>query len=409
LAADQRILVAACCGAEILAMAGNMAYPALIPVFIDEWQLTHTEAGWIGGVAYGAYTAAVPVLVTLTDRIDARRIVIAFTLVSALSSLGFALFADGFWSALLFRALNGLALGGTYMPGLKALTDRLEGPRKSRYQSFYTASFSVGTSLSLLLAGLVAQAFGWRIAFVVAGVLPLLALPLLLGLVPPKAPLRRPAKDDALLDFRPVLRNREAMGYVLGYAAHCWELFAFRNWLVAFMTFVAGIAGGVDRAAVTGAATVILLLGLPASVLGNELALRHGRRRVLIVLMSVSVVLALATPMAALLPLWLALALLALYAFVLMTDSASLTVGTVNAAEAERRGSTIAIHTTLGSAAAFVAPLVSGLVLESTGGGVTIGSWLACFAVFGAGVALGPLALLALVPASTAKTGSVGR
>ena len=28
-----------------------------------------------------------------------------------------------------------------------------------------------------------------------------------------------------LLDFAPVLRNREALGYILGYGAHCFELY----------------------------------------------------------------------------------------------------------------------------------------------------------------------------------------
>ena len=108
-----------------------MSFPALIPTFIAEWQLSHSEVGWISGISYGAYVAGVPVLVSLTDRIDARRIVIAFSLLAALSSIGFAWFAQGFWSALVFRALGGLALGGTYMPGLKALTDRrgaIQGP-----------------------------------------------------------------------------------------------------------------------------------------------------------------------------------------------------------------------------------------------------------------------------------------
>ena len=82
--------------------------------------------------------------------------VIAFSLLAALSSIGFAWFAEGFWSALAFRALGGLALGGTYMPGLKALTDRVQGPSKTRYQSFYTASFSVGSSVSLFLTGVLA-------------------------------------------------------------------------------------------------------------------------------------------------------------------------------------------------------------------------------------------------------------
>ena len=118
--AAERTIVAALCTAEVLAMAGTMSFPALIPTFIAEWQLSHSEVGWISGISYGAYVAGVPVLVSLTDRIDARRIVIAFSLLAALSSIGFAWFAQGFWSALVLRALGGLALGGTYMPGLKA-------------------------------------------------------------------------------------------------------------------------------------------------------------------------------------------------------------------------------------------------------------------------------------------------
>ena len=148
------------------------------------------EVGWISGISYGAYVAGVPVLVSLTDRIDARRIVIAFSLLAALSSIGFAWFAQGFWSALVFRALGGLALDETYMPGLKALTDRVEGPYRAATQSFYTASFSVGSSVSLFITGVLAEQYGWPIAFTVAGVAPLLAVLVLLRWLPPAEPRR---------------------------------------------------------------------------------------------------------------------------------------------------------------------------------------------------------------------------
>ena len=391
MAAGPRGIALTLCTVEVLAMAGTMTFQALIPTFIGEWQLSHTEAGWISGAAYAGYMAGVPLLVSLTDRIDARRIVILFALVASLSSLGFALFATGVWSALAFRVLNGLALAGTYMPGLKALTDRVEGPGLSRYQSLYTATFSVGTSLSLLQAGLVGDWLGWRAAFAAAGIAPLLAAGLLVwGLRPAPLPLTE-RSPQALFDFRPVLRNREAMGYVLGYGAHCWELFGFRTWLVAFMAFAA--AGAVGESTISLWATVILTLGLPASVLGNELAGRFGRRRMLTVFMLFSAALGVSVGLGAALPFWLAVALLALYGATTMTDSASLTVGAVNAAAAERRGITMAVHSTFGSLTAFLSPLASGLALDLTGGGATMLSWVACFATLGAGVALGPLAL----------------
>ena len=217
---------------------------------------------------------------------------IAFSLLAALSSIGFAWFAQGFWSALVSRALGGLALGGTYMPGLKALTDRVEGPYRARYQSFYTASFSVGSSVSLFITGVLAEQYGWPIAFTVAGVGPLLAVLVLLRWVPPAEPAPRDEQAEALLDFRPVLRQRESMSYVLGYAAHCWELFGFRTWLVAFMTFTAVAHGAIGESTIATVASLILLLGLPASVLGNEVATRLGRRPVLIGFMLTSLVVA---------------------------------------------------------------------------------------------------------------------
>ena len=46
------------------------------------------------------------------------------------------------------------------------------------------------------------------------------------------------------LDFRPVLRNRTALGYIFGYGAHCFELYGMRTWLVSFWTFVAARNAG---------------------------------------------------------------------------------------------------------------------------------------------------------------------
>ena len=125
------------------------------------------------------------------------------------------------------------------MPGLKALTDRIEGPRRSRYQSFYTASFSIGSAVSLFATGMLAGRYGWPLG-VRRGRHRAVGRGSggRCGGCRPPGPQHR-EQPQALLDFRPVLRNRESMSYVLAYAAHCWELFAFRTWLVAFMTFTA--------------------------------------------------------------------------------------------------------------------------------------------------------------------------
>src|SRR5215470_11763880 len=124
--------VAAMVTAEVLGMLGISAFAALLPTFTAAWGLSATEAGWISGLYYAGYVAAVPVLTAATDRIDPRRIYLAATALGGIANAGFALTAQGFWSAVAWQILSGIGLAGTYMPGLKALTDRITGPHQSR-------------------------------------------------------------------------------------------------------------------------------------------------------------------------------------------------------------------------------------------------------------------------------------
>ncbi len=134
-----RGLVALLTVTSTLSMLGSSSFSALLPEFQALWHLNNTEAGWISGIFFAGYVVGVPVLVGITDRVDARPIYLLSLAMAAGASLGYALIADGFASAFIFRALAGLALAGTYMPGLKLMTDRLgEHPRQGRYVAYYT-------------------------------------------------------------------------------------------------------------------------------------------------------------------------------------------------------------------------------------------------------------------------------
>lgn len=385
--------VLALCAAEVLTMAGVFAFPALLPTFMAAWDLTNTEAGWISGITFAGYAVAVPVLTAATDRVDARRIYILGAVIAALSTLGFALFAHGFWTAMLFRALAGIGLAGTYMPGLKAVVDRTGGADQPKWMSWYTASFSLGTSASFLFAGAAAAWWGWRAAFAVAGLAAALAAGLVLLAVPPKPPLPHPAPAP-LLDFRPVLRNRPVLGYVLGYAAHMWELFGLRSWIVAFLAFAAIAAHQQDPwLAPTQAATLSALVAMAASIWGASLAVRFDRRSACSVFALLSAIMAAGIGFTAGWPYGIVVALMLLYNGVVQLDSAALTTGAVLEAEPHRRGATIAVHSLLGFLAAFLGPLAFGLVLDAAGGQGSGLAWGLAFASVGAVAAMGPFAL----------------
>lgn len=156
-------------------MLGFATFPALLPLMRDVWALSGKEAGWIAGAYFGGYMLAVPLLSSLTDRFDARRIYFASCLLAAAGLVGFAVFARGPLTAGVLQAVSGAGLAGTYMPGLRLLADRVGGVRQSRFVAFYTSTFGIGTSASLLFAGWSAAALGWQLTFALAGVGPLVA------------------------------------------------------------------------------------------------------------------------------------------------------------------------------------------------------------------------------------------
>jgi len=377
-------------------MTGFSVFPALLPGFINEWRLSNTEAGWINGILYGGYLLSVPVLASLTDRVPAKRVYFFSMGLSGLACIGFAILAEGFWTALLFRALIGVGLAGTYMPGLKILSDNIEGPTQSRAIAFYTASFSIGAALSFLLSGEISDALDWRWAAAVSAAGPLLAMVLTAPVLPREMPMGHERPDSHLLDFRPVLQCRRAMGYVYAYAAHNFELFNLRSWMVAYFVFAGTLRPDNDWAvSATAMATMVTLLGLPSSVIGNELSTKFGRNRVIRIIMLASAGLSCIVGfMAGSVPMWVLGAAFVVYGITVTADSASITSGVVAAAPKGYRGATMAVHSCIGFTGAFLGPLVFGMVLDSGDGDVSSTlPWGMAFAVTGLVVALGPLAL----------------
>lgn len=388
------------CTAQVLAQVGAFSVPALLPGFIDEWTLSNTEGGWITGVFYLGYVAAVPVLVSLTDRIDPKRVYLFGVAMITLAGFGYAIFADGFWSAMAFRAVWGIGWAGTYMPGLKALSDIVEGPGQSRAVAGHAASIGISGALSFVIAGTVAEAFGWRWGIAVGGIGAAASFVIIAVGLPARPPTPVEGARPALLDFRPVLKNRSAMAYSVGYCVHTLEMGALRNWVVAFLAFAAAhnasdVAEG--WLAPTAVASAMGLFGVWASVTGNELSIRFGRRRLVLAVMLAGIAVAAGIGFSAGLSYPLAVALVLVYAGLIWADSSSLTAGAAGSAKPGQRGATLAVHSTLGYAGGFLGPLILGAVLDLAGG-MSVAGWGMAFAAIAAIMAIGPLAMIVLKP-----------
>jgi MFS family permease len=367
-------LTAVICAAQVLVQIGAYTWPALLPSMIPLWGLTNSEAGWITGIFYAAYMVSVPVLVTLTDRIEARRVYLFGVGCTTLSHLLFGIVADGFWSALILRAVAGVGWAGTYMTGLKLLADRVDEKMMSRAVTGHAASIGVAGALSYSSAGLLAALGDWNLAFVAAGASAALAWTLV-ALFAPRGAAARAVAGARLFDFRPVLRNRSAMAYSIAYCVHTLEMSALRGWGVAFLGFVALSAGASGQLLPpTVVLTALGLIGTAASVIGNEAAIRFGRRRLIALAMLGSAALGASVGFAGTASYGVAVGMLVAYGFVIWLDSASLTAGSSGTAEPSRRGATLAVHSTLGYAGGFAGPLIVGIILD-LGGGMSRMAW----------------------------------
>ena len=172
---SDRAWLAAVCASELGTLLVFSNFSALLPLLQKDWGLSNSEAGLIVSFYQFGYIGAVMILATLTDYMPPRRIYLWSAFWTAAASLAFAFWAQGFLSAILLRGAVGLGLAGTYMPGMRMVAERFAAGGRGFAMGCYIGSFTLGTSVSLLLTGWANGLWGWRWAFALTAAGPLLA------------------------------------------------------------------------------------------------------------------------------------------------------------------------------------------------------------------------------------------
>jgi MFS family permease len=369
--------------AQTCALLGFACYAVVLTTLQEEWHLTNLESGLLASAFFFGYMLAVPLATALTDRVDARKVYLVGGLCATSGLLGMGLLAFNFWTALFFMAMNGAGLAGTYMPGLKILSDRIQSGEITRHIAFYTAFFGIGTGFSYVCSGWILGALGWHYVFGIIALGPFTAFLIVLLLIPPLQHEKwKGAIQIRLHDIFPVekwklvLQDKKASGFIFGYTAHSLELFASRSWLVAFFVFCGAVSGETFIFAVTTLAGVINFFGVPASILGNEIALRVGRQKWVCIVMLTSAVLGIALACSTSQSWWLIVVLAIGHAVFIMADSATLTAGLVTSAQENIKGAAMGLHSLMGFGGGMVGPAIFGLVLDISGSRSSQIAWI---------------------------------
>ncbi len=373
--------------AQTCALLGFACYAVVLTTLQDEWQLSNLQSGLIASAFFFGYMLMVPLATALTDRVDAKKVYLVGGLSATCGLLGMGLLAYNFWTALIFMALNGAGLAGTYMPGLKILSDRIKTGELSRHIAFYTAFFGIGTGFSYLCSGWILDSLGWRYVFGIIALGPFTALLIVLIFIPAlthekwRGPIQIRLRDIFPVDkWRLVLQDKTASGFIFGYTVHSIELFASRSWIVAFFGFCAIVTGDPFLLTATTLAGVINFFGVPASIIGNEIALRIGRQKWIFFVMLSSATCGVALASSTGQSWWLIIALAVGHTIFIMADSSTLTAGLVISAQESIKGAAMGLHSLMGFGGGLLGPAIFGLVLDLTGSRASQISWVWAYA-----------------------------
>jgi len=243
-----------------------------------ELALSDSQLGLLYGFAFAVlYTTAGIPIARFADRVNRARVInwslVVFCLMSAVCGL-----AVNYWQLLVARIGVAVGEGGTNPPSHSIISDLYPVSQRCTAMAIFSLGPHIGILLGFLIGGWVAQLWGWRAAFLIAGLGGLFfAILSFRFLQDPERgrsdgiSAREPPPVGAL--FRSLLRCASMRHLFAGAAIYSIAAYAVVGWLPSFLIRGHGLSAGT---AGTMLALILGLVGGAGTVLGGVLADRIG-------------------------------------------------------------------------------------------------------------------------------------
>lgn len=341
-----------------------MTYPACLRSLMDAWQMTAARAGTVQGAFTASFAISLLVVSFLCDRFGAKRVFVWSAIACAFSAVFFAVSARSFESALVCMALLGATQGASYTPAIILASTNAQPHRKASAVGWILAGMSAGYVISILVANVMLAVADYRLSFAVTSAIAVVGSVLSVvatrHAVDPATPADRVKTHD---DRR---WKRQARFLTLGYIGHTWELFGAWAWIPAFLT-----ASLLSQHHMTGieiglwTAVTLHVSGFLGSFLSGYAADRFGAKPVLVGFSVIGTVCSLVVGWLGELNVALLLAVVAVYGFAIIGDSAVLSSAMTEAVPPSQLGRALGVRSIIGVGAGSVSPIVFGLAVDS--------------------------------------------
>jgi len=196
--------------------------------------LNDAQRGRLTFVFVIVYMLAAPVFGALADRFHRPRLIAVGVTIWSLATMAGAL-VDDYRTLLIVRSFVGIGEAAYASLGPAVLSDCIpESQRARRFTWFYLA-IPVGSALGYALGGMVAQLYGWRAAFLVAGVPGLILTAFLLRLADPERGALDAVKEKVHLQAfgsraAAAFRSRVWLACTASYVAYTFAMGALATW-----------------------------------------------------------------------------------------------------------------------------------------------------------------------------------
>jgi predicted MFS family arabinose efflux permease len=241
----------------------------LLPGISRDLQVQEGTAGMIVSItAFLAFLAA-PATALLVGRMDRRKVLIGLTVLTVVSSIISAV-APNFLILFAARVVLGIGLGGFWAVAVPAAARLVPADKAHVSSTAVLSGISIAAVLAVPAGTLIGGYFDWRVAFVVATVIPVIVLILQLIYLP-KIVME---EHVSVRDLLGVLKSRRNVAALLTVAAAVSGQYAG-------YTFIAPYLAQVTNINTELLSTLLFLYGLfsiGGSILGGNLAARslHG-------------------------------------------------------------------------------------------------------------------------------------
>ncbi|QFT76223.1 MFS transporter [Erythrobacter sp. THAF29] len=259
---------------SLFSVADRLVFSILTQDIKGEFALSDLELGLLGGVAFSIiYVIAGFPAARLADRSVRKNIIAAaisfWSIMTALCGL-----AIGFWTLFLARIGVGVGEGCSGPASQSLIADFFRPEELARAMGILTIGATMGTAFGLMAGGLLAEAFGWRMAFVLMG-LPGVLIGALLYFTVREPQRGRYARKGARIEQLPLgetlgslLSNRVYLGFAAGFAVQIMIGYGMAFWVAPAAIRQYGVSTG-DVAVFLGLAYIAG--GLPGPLIGGFL------------------------------------------------------------------------------------------------------------------------------------------